>query len=506
MTITATDARKELAERELARRHLSWYWKRAFPDMVAGAWQLDLCKVLQEFVLAVERRESPRLIIEAPPQHGKSMFVSRALPAWLLGNHPDWNQILASYTASLATGHGRWIRNTLATEWHGHLFPASECRLAQDSAAMDQFSTLKGGQFLARGVGGGTTGQPARIFTVDDPFADRQEADSAVTQKTVWDWYSSVASTRLAPGGGILIMNTRWHLNDLVGQVLDQARERPDGDQWRVVTYPALAVGGDDRLHRESGEALHPERYSTKELLKKKASMIPRDWMALYQQSPVSDAGGYFQRSWFRSYTETPKVGERAIACDFAYRTKEENDYTCCWAFGMTEQSDLAILPGAFMERLETDKSIERLLDLAEATKADALVTGRDALSTIGPFLRKRMDERRISFTIHEMPERVDIQARARPLQGRMQMGKVLFPAGDLLETLIKPQYLSFPAAKHDDAVSCGVFMCWLLDTASEYRQPAPSEWVNPDEKRWKERGARNRKPVEGIPPLFGSP
>lgn len=498
------DVEAELALRELARRRLSWYWAKAFPQLTPGAWQHDLCGVLEEFLAAVERGEGPCLIIEAPPQYGKSVTVSRAFPAWVLGKHPDWPIILASYAASLAEGHGRWIRNILSTPWHAQVFPDPNARLANDSKAMDQFSTVLGGQFLSRGVGGGTTGQPAKIFVVDDPFADRKQADSVVTRETVWDWFSSVVSTRLAPGGGKLVMNTRWHLDDLVGRIVAQAESRPDGDRWQVVTYKALAEES-DRLHRKVGECLFPERYSLAEVLKKKATMIPRDWMALMQQEPVSDAGGYFKRTWFRDYTETPKVGEVAVAIDFAYKDEEENDYTCCLPFGMTETSDLTVLPSWFCERLETDASVDRLLDVIEETGADTLVTGRDALQSIGPFLLKEMDKRNLSVVIHEMPEFRDLIARARTFQGYMQRGKVQFPHGDLLDTVVKPMMLAFPAHKHDDPVSAGAMMCWLLNDCAEYRPAAKPKRVNPDEKRWKEHSARKKRFQDGkIEPLFG--
>lgn len=285
---------REKYGRELSRRRLDWYWRRMNPRHTPGAWQLDLCRRLQRFTEQVIRRESPMLMVFAPPQRGKSITVSRTFPAWLLGNHPDWPIILGSYGKALPAGHGAWIRNALTGMRHMNVFPRPECRLATDSKAKDEFQTLAGGQFLARGVGGGTTGQPARVFIVDDPYADRQEAESPVGRKNVWDWYWSVVDTRMAPGGGQLLMNTRWHEDDLCGALIEHGKANPEGGQFEVVSYPEVAEEG-DILGRSMGQVLFPERYTPAMVKAKKARTPSRDWLSMYQQRPSGGEGSYFK-------------------------------------------------------------------------------------------------------------------------------------------------------------------------------------------------------------------
>ena len=113
------------------------------------------------------------------------------------------------------------------------------------------------GRYIAAGVNTGITGKGAQIAIIDDPFKDRRDADSPTMRARAWDWYTSTLRTRLAPGGGIIVMHTRWHEDDLVGRLL-QAQEA-GGEKWELVSYPAIAEH--DEKFRKEGDALHPERY-----------------------------------------------------------------------------------------------------------------------------------------------------------------------------------------------------------------------------------------------------
>lgn len=295
---------------ELRRRSLRDYVEACYPSFKLSPWQIRLCERLQAWVEAIERGESPRLMVFVPPQCGKSTIVSRALPAWIAGRHPEWPGILASYAASLAAGHGRWIRNQLRSDLHRAVFPASI--LADDSQAKDTMTMLgidgaEGGQIIARGVGGGTTGNPAMWMIVDDPFADRAEADSQVIRDGVDDWYTSVATTRLGPGAGVLLMNTRWHLDDLCGRLLKRAEEGkddPDMDQWEVISYPA-EWSAESKAPREfytwdGNVGWLKCRFRPSDLKRKKANLPPRDWLSLFQQTPQQEGGQIIKTSWIR--------------------------------------------------------------------------------------------------------------------------------------------------------------------------------------------------------------
>jgi hypothetical protein len=195
-----------------------------------------------------------------------------------LGRNPKRQIIAASYNSDLANDFGRNVRNIIAEPEFSQVF--SGVTLAPDSQAANRMNTNHGGTYVAAGVGTAVTGRGADIALIDDPFKDREEADSERRRETVWDWYRSTLYTRLMPGGAIVLIQTRWHEDDLAGRLLEQ-----EADQWEVLELPAL--------HPERG-ALWPEWYDEQTLLRIKASVGPRERSALYQQQPQPDEGTFF--------------------------------------------------------------------------------------------------------------------------------------------------------------------------------------------------------------------
>lgn len=169
---------------------------------------------------------------------------------------------------------------------------------------------------------------------IDDPFKDRASADSPTIRQNVWDWYTSTLYTRLAPGGGVLIINTRWHMADLSGRLLEAAA-RGEGDHWRVVNFPAIAT--EDELHRRAGEALHPERYPLEQLLAIKKALGTRDWEALYQQRPTPDGGAIFKSEWLRFWLpkDLPEQFDQLlISWDMTFKDGDDTDFVVGQVWG----------------------------------------------------------------------------------------------------------------------------------------------------------------------------
>jgi hypothetical protein len=287
---------RELARRELARRSLLEFTCLMRPGYIPGWIHQEITDLLDAFQQAVVEKRGPRLIIELPPRHGKSELISRCFPPFLLGHHPDWEVVCASYNSDLATDFGREVRSVLHEPRYRDLFPELEIR--KDSNAVDYVKTTAKGSYTAVGVGGALTGRGAHVLLIDDPVRNREDADSELVSETTWKWYQSVARTRLSPGGGIIICMTRWSLNDLAGRLQDAAKERPDAEKWLVYSYPAIATRDEPR--RKSGEALHPERWPLTELEKLRGALDAREWSALYQQNPVPDSGLIFSRDWIK--------------------------------------------------------------------------------------------------------------------------------------------------------------------------------------------------------------
>ena len=253
----------------------------------------------------VERGELTRLIINMPPRHGKSRLASQFFPAWYLGRNPRRYIITASYSKELAEDMGQAVRDLSNDPMHRVIFPGSSLR--QDSKARSRFMTSERGVYFGTGIGGPITGKGAHLLLIDDPIKSRAEADSEAKRRAVKRWYASDAYTRLMPGGAIVVIQTRWHEDDLAGWLL---REHAH-EGWEVLSLPAIAEA--DEVYRAAGEALWPDPtvgYPLARLERIKAALMAeegeRSWLALYQQRPRAIEGAMFKRPWFRIVEAAP--------------------------------------------------------------------------------------------------------------------------------------------------------------------------------------------------------
>lgn len=241
-----------------------------------------------------------RLIISMPPQEGKSTRAAKDFPLWVLTQAPDTRIVTASYGQGLANRNGRSIRNAILTH------PETGLQIAPDNGAAHEWQ-IGGhdGGVLSVGVGAGLTGRPADLLIIDDPIKDRKEADSETFRENVWEWWTDVASTRLAPGASVVLILTRWHEDDLAGRL--QAAE--DGQLWRVINIPAQAESGQDPLGRAPGEFMQSARRDKQGRPRTKAQweairvrVGSRTWNALYQGRPSPAEGGIFKRDKWATY------------------------------------------------------------------------------------------------------------------------------------------------------------------------------------------------------------
>ena len=229
-----------------------------------------------------------RLIVSMPPQEGKSQRCSRRFPLWALTHNPDTRIAIASYAHSVARRWGRVIRDDIAAH------PKLGLTVRPDLSAQHEWQ-LAGheGGIYATGVGGALTGRAVDLLIIDDPIKDREQADSKVYRERVWDWWTDVASTRLAPGAPVVLILTRWHEDDLAGRLLAS----DDADRWSVINIPAQADSSDDPLGRTPGQWLQSARGRTTaqwEAIKRQAGS--RTFASLYQGHPSPPGGTIFNR------------------------------------------------------------------------------------------------------------------------------------------------------------------------------------------------------------------
>lgn len=258
---------------------------------------LDL---LDNNLVDVAEGRCPRLIWSMPPQEGKSERTSRRFPLWLLVRNPELRIAIVSYELGVARRWGRAIRNDIAEH------PELGLTVRQDTSAAHEWQ-LEGhrGGVYSVGIGGALTGRPVDLLLVDDPLKGRKEADSPTYRNACKDFYTDTARTRLAPGAPVVIIQTRWHEDDLSGWLLSG----PSGSEWRYINVPAQAEDTADPLGRKPGEYLTSARGRTPgDWEATRRDVGARTWAALYQGRPAPAEGGLFKRSHWRWYPASKAI------------------------------------------------------------------------------------------------------------------------------------------------------------------------------------------------------
>jgi len=418
-----------------ARNSLAAYCILSFP----GFELAPHLQVLIEKLEAVERGEIKRLMVFMPPRHGKSFVTSQRFPAWYLGKHPDSFVISASYGQELADDFGRAVRDMVADAQQKAIFP--ECQLSGDSGSMHRFNTTSGGSYFAVGRGAAITGRGAHILLIDDPLKDQAEARSDAVRRELQSWYANVAYTRLQPNAAIVIIQTRWHMDDLAGWLLREHFE----ERWQVINMPALAEV--DEPFRKAGEALWPSRYSLDALETIQRAVGGAVWQSLYQQRPVAAEGAVFKREWWRSYKDAPAFSFVLQSWDTAFKTGSENDYSVGSTWGRAENG--YYLLDVWKGRVEFPDLKRQLQILAARHTPNAIIVEDKASG------QSLIQEFRRMTTLPVLPVKVDSDkvTRAQAVTPLVEAGKVFLPErapwlADYLDELS-----SFPAGVHDDQV-----------------------------------------------------
>lgn len=448
---------QELLRRKDAAESLIAFTEYTNPGYATAAHHRRIADKLE----AVERGGIDRLAIFMPPRHGKSELASRRFPAWYLGRNPDRQIIAASYNSDLASDFGREVRNIVAGPEYGAVF---DTRLREDSRAAERWNTDQGGAYVAAGVGTAVTGRGAHVLLIDDPLKDREEADSEIRRQRVWDWYTSTAYTRLMPGGAVIVIQTRWHEDDLAGRLL----AAKSGDKWDVLDLPAL----DD-----NGKALWPEWYNETTLARIRSAIQPRDWSALYQQRPAPEDGDYFKSEWLRPYDKEPARETLRIygGSDYAV-TADGGDYTVHAVVGLDPEGRMYLLD-LWRKQASSDEWVEAFCDLVQRWKPMSWAEEQGQIkSGVGPFLERRMRERKAYTVREQFPTRGDKAVRAQSIRGRMALEGLYVPINAAWYPAFRAELLSFPAGKHDDQVDAIGLVGQLLDKMLKGLKPAEPE------------------------------
>lgn len=413
-------------------------------------------ELIAEALEKVERGEILRLIITAPPRHGKSQLSSRAFSAWYMGRNPYNSIILTSYNDKLAQDVGNDVREIIRSPMFGQVFPL--CKLRKGSAAVDRMQTTEGGMLVFVGAGGTIAGRGGDVVIIDDPIKGSEEADSAGFREKQWTWFTQDVMSRLMSSlGAIIIIMTRWHEDDIVGRLTDPKNPCYNADEaktWKILHLTGLAEANDN-MGRPVGAALWPERHSQARLQAMRR-INPRGFNANYQGRPTPEDGEFFKRDWLKGYKieELPRNLRMYASSDHAVGQKQEHDKTCLMAAGVDDKDNIWIMPDLFWGRYSTEIIVEKMIDMMELHKPLVWWGENDhIMKSIGPFLRKRMQERKVYCNVENVSAAKDKVSRAQSIRARMSMGMVRFPIfapwwGDAMDELLK-----FPRGRHDDFV-----------------------------------------------------
>lgn len=413
----------------------------------SGKWQVaPHLALLNRKLLDVAAGRTRRLMVFMPPRSGKSELISTYFPAWYLSTHPEHRVILASYGSDFAAEFGRKARDIVME--HGGLYGVE---VRDNSKAADHWNIARhtGGMDTA-GVGASLTGRGANLLLIDDPIKNWEEAQSSTTRDAIYNWFTSTAYTRLTPNGAVVLVMTRWHHDDLAGRLLKQMEQ--GGDQWDVVSLPAICEDGDDPLQRPIGGALWPDRWPLERLYEIKATVGAHIWNSLYQQRPTPDRGERFRLEWFAkrydNLTDLRGSLKRVVmSVDSAFKTGAGSDYSAIatWA---TDGVHYYLL-NMVRERLEFPDLKRAIIEQYTTYRPDTVLI-EDAAS--GQSIIQEL-QRGTSMPVVAIKPKGSKQARADLVLPLFEAGKVLLPANvPWLEDFIA-EHLFFPKGAHDDMV-----------------------------------------------------
>lgn len=395
-----------------------------------------------------------RLAIFMPPGSAKSTYASVLFPPWAMGNHPKAQFLAASHTSELAERWGRRVRNIVAEK--GQLLGLTP---DDNNQAAGRWATNEGGEYLAAGARIGIAGFRALFGVIDDPLRSREDAESETVRDRLWEWYLYDFRPRLIPGNRQLLIQTRWHEDDLAGRALNH-------QQWEVLSLPAEA-GHNDQLGRQPGEFLWDDgEYGYGQQLRElKETTPPRVWSALYQQAPAPDEGDFFRREWFKPLDISPSHSMMRCygASDYAV-TADGGDYCVHIVVGVDHLNNLYLLD-VWRGQTTADVWVEALCDLIDKYRPMAWAEeGGQIRAALGPFIEQRMRQRRSWVNREQFPTRGDKATRARSIQGRLALDGMYFPKNAPWVADLFAELLIFPASKFDDQVDAIGLIGQLLD------------------------------------------
>ena len=461
-----TSAAKILEQRRRIRSDLV-EWCR-----YAGREPAKHHRLMLQHLTDVAEGKTDRLALCTSPGAGKSVYT-QLFAAWWLARNPAQSIILASHTQNLADRQSIAVRRLI--EEHGvALGIALDPRTtAAERWAIQGNGSSAGSEVRAVGVGTSVVGFRCSLILGDDLLKGIEAAMSAGEKQKLYDWWLADLGTRLTPAGKVVLIQTRWATDDLLGRLLDKEPER-----WKLLSLPAYADEANDPLGREIGEPLWSDDVTydyPKYIADHKRTLPARMFVSLFQQKPVAPEGNLIKGEWLRIYHTPPDPSTCNYYIGFDLATSEaRGDFSAIVTIAIDPAGDCYVID-VWRKQTTIDKTIDVLLDRCRDFKPRFVATEAGGLlNAAGPFLRSRMTERRIYAHVLTSPAKHSKEAREQTFIGRVAVRGLFLPHGASWLSDFVAELISFPSSAHDDMIdSCSVLF-QSLENIHPGRVPTP--------------------------------
>lgn len=452
------------AKYSLAKRSYADYFLLANPSMEL----YPHTKLITEKLQKIADGEQHFYIISMPPQHGKSLTITKTFPSYYLMKHPDKHAMIVAYSQDLYSQFAASNRRAFNL-WSNRLF---QLKTGKNTSQTFDIQDHRGG-FYATSVLGGATGMSADLLIIDDPVKNAEEANSTTVKDKIWDEWNLTFYPRLQKGGSVIVIMTRWQTDDLAGRLL-QRSSLP----WEEIKLPAIATdipaGQTDAIGRHNGEALCPKLHSLDELLTHKHDMGTQKFTALYQQSPTIEGGNIFKREWIRYYVPDkatqvrlqltdkdaivmPKHFDETVqAWDATFKSQDNDDFVAGQTWSR-RGADCFMMPVWCHKRLSFTETLDAIRDMSRQYPQAIAKLVEDKAN--GPAIIDTL-KREIPGIVPVSPGADSKEARAASVSPVWEAGNIYVP-----HPLWKPriedwleEIFGFPSMPHDDNVDSMVY------------------------------------------------